>query len=320
MPAASPAPANFVEILERVWWRLDRALDPASLRASAELYVAESVLSGTTALIDHHESPNFIEGSLDVLAEVCESFGMRALLCYGVTERNGGIEEAKRGLEENRRFLERCAERDTHTVAGAVGVHASFTVSDQTLRDAAELARRYDARLHIHVAEDVADVVDAEARGYMGVIARLDELDALLPGSILAHGIHLEPDEVDLASERGCWFVQNPRSNQGNQVGYPKHLGRASRVALGTDGYPANMREEEETLLTNAALADPSGAKSEVDSARRRLDGSQVLGEEIFGPMSTWNPCTPPTSERMIEINERAAAEAERLWERMSRL
>lgn len=320
MPAASPPPTNFVEILERVWWRLDRALDEDSLRAGAELYVAESLISGTTALIDHHESPDFIDGSLDVLAEACESFGVRALLCYGVTERNGGLAEAKEGLEENRRFLEQCARSSGKKIVGAVGVHASFTVSDQTLRDAADLAKQYNARLHIHVAEDLADVSDAKARGYSGLIARLDELGALLPGSILAHGIHLERAEVELASDRGCWFVQNPRSNQGNQVGYPRNLKYASRVALGTDGYPANMPEEVDALLANAKLSDPDGAGNEVEHARGRLQGSRALAEEIFGPMSNWEACDPPTSDRMIEIKNRASSEAERLWERMARL
>ena len=100
MPPPEPPPENFLQILERVWWRLDRALDRESLRASARFYVAESLLSGTTTLIDHHESPEFVEGSLDVLADACEELGMRAALCFGATERNGGREEARRGLAE----------------------------------------------------------------------------------------------------------------------------------------------------------------------------------------------------------------------------
>src|SRR3989339_156222 len=94
------SPAPFLKILQRVWWRLDRALDDRSLRAAANLYVAEALLHGTTVVVDHHESPHFIEGSLDVLADACQSLGMRSLLCYGATERNGGREEALRGLEE----------------------------------------------------------------------------------------------------------------------------------------------------------------------------------------------------------------------------
>src|SRR6516165_9177735 len=103
MPAASPPPGNFLQLLERVWWRLDRALDETTLRAAAMDYVARALLAGTTALVDHHESPNLIEGSLAILAEVCEQLGMRALLCYGATERNAGRDEARRGLAECRR-------------------------------------------------------------------------------------------------------------------------------------------------------------------------------------------------------------------------
>ena len=106
IPQPEPEPESFVQILERLWWLLDRALDEESLRASARLYVADALLAGTTVLIDHHESPDFIEGSLDVLADACDELGIRALLCYGATERNGGVDEAMRGLGECRRFIE----------------------------------------------------------------------------------------------------------------------------------------------------------------------------------------------------------------------
>lgn len=275
MPAPDPPPATFLEILERVWWRLDRALDEASLRAAARLYVAEALLAGTTALVDHHESPNFIEGSLDVLADACQALGMRALLCYGATERNGGRDEARRGLEECRRFI---ATNDRPLVKGAIGLHASFTVSDETVREAGALCRKLGAVLHVHVAEDAADVADARSRGYAGPVARLAALDALPPGSILAHGVHLSADEVRLAAERACWIVQNPRSNRNNRVGYPAALGATSRAALGTDGFPADMLEEA------VALRDAAREGGEPpDVAPTRLLGSLRLAAELFG-------------------------------------
>ncbi|MCA9676149.1 MAG: amidohydrolase, partial [Myxococcales bacterium] len=104
LPAPEIAPETFVQILERVWWRLDRALDAAALAASAELYVAEAVALGCAGLIDHHESPRFIDGSLDVIADACDRFGMPAVVCYGATERNDGRDEARRGLAECARF------------------------------------------------------------------------------------------------------------------------------------------------------------------------------------------------------------------------
>jgi cytosine/adenosine deaminase-related metal-dependent hydrolase len=275
MPPPSPAPENFVQILERVWWRLDRALDPSSLRVSARLYVAEALLFGTTALIDHHESPGFIEGSLDVLADACEELGARAVLCYGATERNDGRSEAQRGLDECRRFLE-TNRRDL--VRGVVGLHASFTVSDDTIREAGRLAAELDTVVHVHVAEDGADVEDARRRGWPGPLERLRELGALPPGSIIAHGIHLGADQVRAARDAGIWIVQNPRSNRGNGVGYPGALGESARVALGTDGYPADMAEERRVLLDEAVRhGEPE------DEAAHRADTAHELVAERFG-------------------------------------
>jgi cytosine/adenosine deaminase-related metal-dependent hydrolase len=227
LPAPSEAPRSFVEILERIWWRLDRVIDEKTLRASARFYVAEALLTGTTTLIDHHESPSFIEGSLDVLADACQELGARAVLCFGATERNGGRAEARRGLAECRRFIQT---NRRPLVRGVVGLHASFTVSDDTIREAGDLCRKLGTILHVHLAEDVADVEDARRRGYPGPLQRLLALDALPPGSIVAHGVHLDAGEVREAAERGIWIVQNPRSNRGNRVGYPRHLRESTTV------------------------------------------------------------------------------------------
>lgn len=278
LPPPSPPPSAFVEILERVWWRLDRALDAELLRASARLYVAEALLHGTTTLVDHHESPAAIEGSLDVIADACHELGMRAVLCYGATERNGGRAEARRGLAECRRFLR---ENRRPQVRGAVGLHASFTVSDDTVREAGALCREFGTVCHVHVAEDVADVEDARRRGHAGPLERLLALEALPPGSILAHGVHLDRAEVRAAANAGCWIVQNPRSNEGNRVGYPQALARAARVALGTDGYPSDMPVEFaalERLATAHREAEPSGP----DGLDRRLEGGRALVAERF--------------------------------------
>jgi len=270
MPAPKPTPSNFLEILQRVWWRLDRALDGESLRASARDAVARALLAGTTTLVDHHESPAFVEGSLELLAEVCVELGARALLCYGATERNSGLAEARRGLAECRRVPE------SELVRRLVGVHASFTASDETLREAGRLARELGTVVHVHVAEDGADVKDARARGYAGPLERLLALEALPRGSVLAHGVHLTPEEVALADGCGLWLVQNPRSNEGNRVGYPSSLRASARVALGTDGFEADMAVEEQALLRLAGAAGDDGAAG-------RLAAGQVLAAEAFG-------------------------------------
>jgi cytosine/adenosine deaminase-related metal-dependent hydrolase len=273
LPPAVPAPENFLQILERVWWRLDRALDADTLRLAAEDCVARALLAGTTALVDHHESPNFVEGSLAVLADVCGRLGMRALLCYGATERNFGAAEARRGLAECRTV------EASPLVRGLVGLHASFTVCDDTIREAGALARELGTVVHVHVAEDMADVDDARARGYAGPLERLAALDALPAGSILAHGVYLRREQVEAVGRAGCWLVQNPRSNEGNKVGYAVNLQFADKVALGTDGWNADMAEEQDALMRLAALHGDG-------LAAPRLAAGHRLMAERFGATS----------------------------------
>jgi cytosine/adenosine deaminase-related metal-dependent hydrolase len=331
MPAPTPAPASFIEILERVWWRLDRALDHDALRAAARLYVAEALLAGTSTLVDHHESPRCIEESLDVLADACEELGARAVVCYGATERNGGEDEARRGLAECRRFI--LANRRP-LVGGMVGLHASFTVSDDTVRRAGDLCRELGAALHVHVAEDLADVDDARRRGYRGPIERLHQLGALVPGSILAHGVHADREAVRLAADMGCWFVQNPRSNAHNGVGYPRNLAVTSRVALGTDGFPADMLTELEALRGEGRKAGEDDARLEA-----RLSAGGRLAEALFGPdaphpgpAGATRPQSLSVGGRSVvdhgrlltadldAIREDARVHADRLWKRMREL
>lgn len=332
MPTPEPPPKSFVEILERVWWRLDRALDEASLRAAARLYVAHALLAGTTTLVDHHESPRFIEGSLDVLADVCQELGIRALIGYGATERNGGEEEARRGLAECRRFL---GENRRPLVKGAVGLHASFTVSDETIREAGALCRELGTVLHVHVAEDTADVEDARNRGYAGPLERLLELDAALPGSILAHGVHLGPGQIRRAQEHRLWLVQNPRSNRGNRVGYPQALGASSRVALGTDGYPSDMGAEEAVLFQEAR-----GHGEDLLRVAERGPAGRMMVAELFGETPEHDRVVVgvdgvedvAVAGRLVvekgrllggdleEIRAKAREEAGQLWSRMAAL
>jgi cytosine/adenosine deaminase-related metal-dependent hydrolase len=341
MPAPEPPPSDFLEILQRVWWRLDRALDAQSLRASARLYAAESLLFGTTTLIDHHESPGMIDGSLDILADACEEMGIRAALGYGATERNRGRIEAREGLEECRRFLtwRGAPQRESDAslespplLRGLVALHASFTVSDDSLVEAAALCRELGAPMHIHLAEDAADVADARKRGHAGPLERLLAHDALPAGSILAHGVHLDADQVRMARDNGLWIVQNPRSNRGNRVGYPGALAAADRVALGTDGYPSDSAAEIAALLEEAALHGDDMA-----SARRRPDAGRDLAGALFGELRDACAVEKTGVVRQLIVNDRvvvrdgrlvaediealraeAAAEAPTLWERMA--
>ncbi len=260
MPYHLAPPTSFVEILQRIWWRLDRALDAPMIRASALVAGREALLAGTTTLVDHHASPNAIDGSLDLLAEAFEELGLRSVLAYEVTDRDGPQRSAA-GLDENRRFMLRSADRRYPLARGMVAAHASFTLSDETLAACAALAGETRTGLHIHVAEDAADEADAIARTGRRVVQRLADARALDDRSLLAHAVHLDPSEAELVRASGATVAHNARSNMNNGVGRTPLDWLGERVALGTDGIGGDMFEEsrvaflrrrEEDLATGA--------------------------------------------------------------------
>jgi cytosine/adenosine deaminase-related metal-dependent hydrolase len=247
MPAPPQQPTDFTSILEQVWWRLDVALDLEMIRWSAMLGAVEALMSGTTAIVDHHESPNAIEGSLSVIAEACAEVGVRVVCAYGVTDRHGP-DGARRGLAENERFLREGGR-------GMVGVHAAFTCTDDTLHAAAGLAADLGVGLHVHVAEGP---VDADAGQRLAGLATDDWL--------LVHCVHLQealPGTV----------AHNPRSNMNNQVGYAKPTRFANPVVLGTDGIGADMFEEARlayvALRADDVTASPDTVWSWLDEGYR---------------------------------------------------
>ena len=219
MPAPPETPTTFQGILEQIWWRLDAALDLEMIEWSAKLGALEALEQGTTTIIDHHESPNAIEGSLSVIAQACAEVGVRVVTAYGVTDRHGA-DRARLGLEENRRFL---AEGGN----GLVGIHAAFTCSDDTLETAAALAAELGTGVHIHVCEGPED---SEAPGRLHQLTTDDWL--------LAHCVHLPTDHT----LRGT-ILHNPMSNLNNSVGYAEPARFENPVALGTDGIGADMIE-----------------------------------------------------------------------------
>lgn len=225
MPYALEPPRNFLQILQRVWWRLDRALDAESIRASALVGGTEALLSGTTTLFDHHASPNAIDGSLDLIADALEEVGIRSVLCYETSDRDGP-RCAVAGLDENRRFLG----TRRRLARGLVGAHASFTLSDETLLACAEIGP-----LHVHAAEDGVD---------HGAVDRLVNLGVLEEQTLLAHGIHVDDGEVGAFRSSGATLAHNARSNMNNAVGRARVLELGPRLALGTDGIGADMFEE----------------------------------------------------------------------------
>ena len=209
MPAPPKSPGNFVEILKYVWWRLDRALDATSIEMSGRIGALDALRCGTTTLIDHHASPNCIDCSLDFLERGIADVGLRGVLCYETTDRNGPAGRDA-GVEENHRYLEKLRAEPSRQFAGMVGAHALFTLEDDTLDQLARLANDFNTGVHVHVAEDPADEVDCRAKHKQSLIERLAAHKILRPESIFAHGTHLDADAIARVNEVGPTLAPQP--------------------------------------------------------------------------------------------------------------
>ncbi|WP_353507943.1 amidohydrolase family protein [Intrasporangium sp.] len=251
MPHHLAPPQTFTQILQQVWWRLDRALDERAIRASALRAGLDALRCGTTTIIDHHSSPNAIDGSLDIIGEALAELGVRSVLCYEVSDRDGPA-RAEAAIAENRRFLGRAR----GLARGMVGAHASFTLSDETLAALADAARSLQSGVHIHVAEDEVDQVDARRRSDHGVLERLDRAGILTRMALLAHCVQVNGPEMDLVRQAGATVVCNPRSNMNNAVGLSPYTYATSGVALGTDGIDGDLMAESQTGYFRAREAE----------------------------------------------------------------
>lgn len=238
MPLPKTPPATFTEMLKEVWWRLDSALDEDSVIASAEVGGVLALKAGATTIIDHHASPCFIEGSLEAIDAALARVGQRRVLCYEVTDRNGS-EGARHGLDAHRPLLQR---GPTAESAVMVGAHANFTLNADTLREVGKLAREFGVGVHIHVAEAVDD---EQAVG--ALIARMQQADALPPGSVLAHCVHLSDAELEAVDKAGAWITHQARSNMNNGVGRARPHKMGPRRVLGTDGIGGDLFAELQT-------------------------------------------------------------------------
>ncbi|MCL2822974.1 MAG: amidohydrolase family protein [Polyangiaceae bacterium] len=273
---------NFPEILEGIWWRLDRALDIPAVSAGAFQPVFECLRWGTTTIIDHHSSPNAIYGSLGVLAAACCRSGLKSCHCYEITDRNGpdAVDDA---IGENTVFAKNFGGQPGF--AALIGLHASFTLTEETLaRVASEIPQ--DIPIHIHVAEDRSDVVRTREQYGCGIIERLERHGLLRKNSVLAHGIYLTDEELDRIAAAEAWLVHNPDSNANNAVGHldVEHaLARGVRVALGTDGMSSNMLRTAKSayLMMRDAKRDPTVG---FGLPRKLLfENNVALAREIFG-------------------------------------
>ena len=277
---------DFPDILERLWWRLDRALSAEDVEYSALVSLVDAIKHGTTTLIDHHASPNAIAGSLDIIADAVEKAGVRAALCYEVTDRNGP-DGAQAGINENVRFLQSLKERDSQLIAGTFGLHASLSLSEETLADCVSAAKELDTGFHIHVAEHESDEYDSLFKYDKRVVNRLALAGILGPKSIVAHAVHVDPAEKNLLRDTGTWVTHQPRSNMNNAVGAADVEGMLRLgipVCLGNDGFSNNMWAEWKTayLLHKMAHLDPRRANG-MDIAQMAAYNNAAL-TEIFWP------------------------------------
>ena len=264
MSVPGSAAKNFPEILDKLWWKIDRALTLEDCKLSALVCLVDAIRNGTTTLIDHHASPNAIDGSLDAVGEAVLESGLRASLCYEVTDRNGAA-GAKAGIRENVRFIKRVRNSPLairNSLGASFGLHASFTVSDKTLEQCLAAAQGLNTGFHIHVGEDISDEDDSLIKYGMRVVDRLAARGILGAKSIAVHCVNADIGEIELLRQTKTHVAHNPRSNMNNAVGVADILGmfrRGVNVGLGNDGFSNNHFQEMKFayLLHKATRRDP---------------------------------------------------------------
>jgi len=273
---------DFISILKNLWWRLDRALDEESLYYSGLIGALEAIKCGTTSVIDHHASPSFIKGSLSLLQKSFEQVGLRGILAYEITDRNGlpGMQE---GIEESAMFLQKIKNEKTenklHLIEAAVGGHAPFTLNETALKLMSELVSATNSGIHLHVAEDEYDSSFSHHHFGKDILERLEEHKLLNEKSILVHGVHLTNNDLEILNRHDAFLVHNPRSNMNNSVGYMNQLQQIKKLGLGTDGIGANMFEE-----TKFAFFKNQEAKGKLSYSdfMKILQNGNVLLERYF--------------------------------------
>ncbi len=303
---------DFAGILEHLWWRLDRALDEETLYYSGLVGALEAIKAGTTSVIDHNASPSFIKGSLATLRKSFEKIGLRGILAYEVTDRNGeaGMRE---GVAESIAFCESIAKgkkKVPHLIESAIGGHAPFTLGDASLTLIAEAISATKKGIHIHVAEDQYDATFSRQRYNKELLERLEGFGILNDKAILVHGVYLGDRDIDIINKNDAFLIHNPRSNMNNSVGYMRKLGRLKNVALGTDGIGSNMFEESKLAFFKSS--DAKGSLSPNDILKFLQNGNDLLARYFgykFGKIDKgyiadivvydYNPPTPIVNENV---------------------
>jgi putative selenium metabolism protein SsnA len=273
--------ANFVQILERLWWKVDRALDEEDILLSAQLPLIDCIRNGTTTVIDHHASPSMRDGSLDLIEKAVRQAGIRASLCYEVSDRNtpGG------GITENERFIKKIGKGDGQ-IAAMMGLHASFTLSDATLEQCVSIAKVSEVGCHIHVAEDSSDREDSLAKYKMPVVNRLNKLGLTGEKSIFVHCVHIDDSEMDILAATNTPVVHNPESNMNNAVGVTplfRLLKKGVLVGLGTDGMGSDMLVQMRCAYLLHRLANHDPRVAFLEAPQLLLQNNSRIATRQFG-------------------------------------
>jgi len=273
--------ANFIQILERLWWKVDRALNEEDILLSAQLPLIDCIRNGTTTVIDHHASPSMRDGSLDLIENAVRQAGLRASLCYEVSDRNipGG------GIAENERFIKKTGQGDGQ-IAAMMGLHASFTLSDATIDQCVDIAREAGVGFHIHVAEDSADREDSLAKYSLPTVKRLDKLGLTGEKSIFVHCVHVDDSEMDILAATNTPVVHNPESNMNNAVGVTpmlKLLKKGVLVGLGTDGMGSDMLVQMRCAYLLHRLANHDPRVAFMEAPQLLLKNNAEIARRQFG-------------------------------------
>lgn len=304
-----PSSKDFIDILNNLWWRLDRKLTLEDVKYSAYSTLMDSLKYGVTTFYDHHASPNHIEGSLFQIGKVARELGIRTSLCYEVSDRDG-MEILEKGIKENVDYIKYCNNLDDNMSKALFGMHASFTLSDKSLEKCAKSVVDLDCGYHIHVAEGLKDETQCEEEHGMRVVERLDKYNILGPKTLAIHCIHINENEKDLLVKSKTNVVHNPESNMGNAVGVSPAIDLIDRgitVGLGTDGYTSDMFESMKVanIIHKHHMKNPSVGWGEVPKmlfennrkiAETHFDGSFGVIEKDANAdviIVDYNPSTP---------------------------
>jgi len=281
MSVPGESAANFVEILERLWWKLDKALSPEDVFVSSQIPLIECIRNGTTTVIDHHASPSCRDGSLDIIENAVRQAGIRASLSYEVSDRNipGG------GIAENQRFIDKVGHGDGQ-VAAMMGLHASFTLSDETLEKCVGIAKDAGVGCHVHVAEDAADRDDSLKKYGIPTVKRLDKMGVTGEQSIFVHCVHIDESEMDIIANTNTIIVHNPESNMNNAVGVSKLMDLLKKnilVGLGTDGMSSDMLAQMRCVYLLHRLVNHDPRIAFMEAPQLLLQNNADICERQFG-------------------------------------